>query len=228
MVHDYIFVDRNALDILHHEVWEALFRQARIEQTRNVWMNQIGENLTLCGKSDEKTVCASGAALHHLDGNLLLVKFVGTAREIHLAHAALADQIHHLVVPDALPAPVSTRRDALGSRLPWFLKESPCLVGGLHQKFNLRPQRRIVRAGPVEEALTLGGIEVQRRMEKLFERLPVLLACAGLHGSGICCDGAGQLSVKKRLGHFQLPMHRYIGDPERSRGFLVGETAEED
>ncbi len=139
LVFSYIFVDRNAFDVLHDQVRKSLVGEARIEQSRNIWMGKIGKDLSLCGKSDEKTARAPGSALHQLDRYLLLVELVGTAREIHLAHAALPDQADHFVVADALPTPLGTRRDALGGRLPWLLKKSPCLVGRVHQKFDLRP-----------------------------------------------------------------------------------------
>ena len=88
------------VDVFHHEVRLAGFRDAAIDQTRHGDMFEIGEELTL-GHEGGHEALVREAHVHHLDGHALAELIVGTVRLVHRGHAAARDQAVDLVVAKA-------------------------------------------------------------------------------------------------------------------------------
>ena len=81
--------DRNALDMLHDQIRLAARRGAAIEQTRDVRMLQIGQNLPLAGKMDKSFTV--GDATDQLDGDALIEVPVVALGQVDGSHAANAN-----------------------------------------------------------------------------------------------------------------------------------------
>ena len=85
-----IFQQRSAVHILHHEVWQACFGCATVEQTRDVGMLQAGQDLPFRPEAAERGI-RIGAPLDQLDG-YLHAEIVFAYRAIDGTHASLTDQ----------------------------------------------------------------------------------------------------------------------------------------
>ena len=85
-----IVIDRQALDVLHHQVRSIVFRRAAIEQTRDVGMIKGRENLPLVAKAAHDKIRVHAAA-NQLDGDLLSILIIIAFAEINRAHAAASE-----------------------------------------------------------------------------------------------------------------------------------------
>ena len=82
--------DRLALDVLHHEVGQAVRRRAAVEQAGDVRVLEAGEDLPLVPEAPHDRLGVH-AALEHLDRDALLELVVVADAEVHRAHAAAAE-----------------------------------------------------------------------------------------------------------------------------------------
>src|SRR5690349_18267975 len=84
-------VDRQALDILHHQKRPPFFRVTGIDQMNNGWVMQRGQKLSLSEKTAApRWAVAIGA--EELERDPLLYLAIGALRQIDISHTALADQ----------------------------------------------------------------------------------------------------------------------------------------
>src|SRR5262245_54697767 len=84
-------VNRNTVNVLHHEVGPAIAGVSGVQQASDGGMIEVREELAL----PEKTVAPRGplrASAKELDGDLLLNLAVAALAEIHVSHAARAQQ----------------------------------------------------------------------------------------------------------------------------------------
>ena len=97
-------VDRQAVDVLHDEVGDALVRGAAIEQAGDVPVVQAREDLAL---GPQAVVIGPGDQVrsHQLHRDLVLV-LPDALGEVHLAHAAAADPAPQLPLAEHLPGAV--------------------------------------------------------------------------------------------------------------------------
>ena len=110
-----ILVDRQTVDVLHHEIRQALAAGAAVEQPRDVRMLEPGEDLALVSKALQHGV-AIHAALDEFDG--------GAHRELRIvalakkdgAHAAATQLAHDAIRADVTGFRENRRGDALDSR----------------------------------------------------------------------------------------------------------------
>src|SRR5579872_2602288 len=98
-----IVVNRLALDVLHHEVRQAVLGGAAIEQPRNVGMVQAGQYLPLVAEALDDELGVE-VAPDELDGDLLTESLVGAGGQVNHTHTTLADFPDHSVGPDAPPS----------------------------------------------------------------------------------------------------------------------------
>src|SRR5580704_13898152 len=88
-------IDRYALHIFHHQVGQPFDTNSSIQQTPDVGVIQLGQDLPLHAKPEQHVMVAAEIGAHQFDGDLLLVDLVGAAGEVHSAHAAIADDTDH-------------------------------------------------------------------------------------------------------------------------------------
>ena len=87
-----VAIDRNARDVLHDEVRQALRRGAAVEEARDVWMVQGREDLAFVAKAPDHELGVHAAA-NHLERDVVLELVVGAAGEIDRAHAAAPEAL---------------------------------------------------------------------------------------------------------------------------------------
>ena len=110
-----ILVDRQTVDVLHHEIREALAARAAVKQPRDVRMLESREDLALVSKALQHGV-AIHAALDELDGGAHLeLRIVALAKKDG-AHAAATQLAHDAIRADVTGFRQNRRRDALDSR----------------------------------------------------------------------------------------------------------------
>ena len=190
-------VDRPPVDIVHDEVGQAFFDLPAIDDSRNGRMIQRCENLTfLMEPAEEVGVCQSHA--HDLDRHFLVEGVIGSCRQIHGSHAAMADFLRDAVGTEtpalhwrrgswcSLHADIHCvgRRlvrivpSALGIRLRQHL-EHPLiyeLSGGTLVRDELSDLAQLVVTGALagEKRRPFGCITRQRSMKELRDLLPPL------------------------------------------------------
>src|SRR5436190_11895080 len=85
-----ITIKRLALNIFHDEVGQAVLSSTPVEQQRNVWMIQRGENLALFAKASQNKV-GIHPPLDQLDGYPLMEFLIDTYGFVDSAHAATSN-----------------------------------------------------------------------------------------------------------------------------------------
>ncbi len=100
-------------DVLHHEIGQAFFGAAGIEQARDVRMIERREDLRLDLEALQQGLRAV-ALPQHLDRDFLLILIVVANALVDLAHAAAADFLDDAIVADASADP--GRRRAFRAR----------------------------------------------------------------------------------------------------------------
>ena len=88
--------DLSAVDVLHHDVGQAVLGSAAVEQTGDVGMLQPGQRLPFAAEAVEDQIGVHAAA-HQLDRDLGLILIVVAFGEIDGAHAAAAEFAHQPV-----------------------------------------------------------------------------------------------------------------------------------
>ena len=89
-------VDRQPLDVLHHQVRPIFFRRAAVEQARDVGMIERRQNLSLVAKATHDKVRVHAAA-NQLDCDLLSILIIIAFAEINRAHAAASELANDFV-----------------------------------------------------------------------------------------------------------------------------------
>ena len=82
---------------------------AAIQQSRDVRMFEVGENLSFRAKPRHDRIGVH-AAVDQLDRDVFLERRIGAHSAIHAAHAAFADQCFNAVRADELPEARIRRR----------------------------------------------------------------------------------------------------------------------
>jgi len=102
VLHQAMLVERLALDQLHHEVRNAVFRDAAIQNLGEVRMVQAGDDLTFRLESLQQHGLVD-AVPHELHGDTLLVLAVDALCREDLTHPAATDEFGEAVVAHDMP-----------------------------------------------------------------------------------------------------------------------------
>src|SRR5688572_4685337 len=149
-----VLIDRFAVDMLHHEIREAVAGGAAIEKPCDVWMVEPGENLPFMAKPLEYRV-GIHSALNQLDGDAhveLRIAALGQVDGSHPATAKFADD----AIDTDLASIRQRRRDMLDPRNR-VAHEGARLRMPLEQALELGLQFRIAVAGAGQERSAVGG-----------------------------------------------------------------------
>ena len=95
--------NRRAVNVLHDKIGRAGFGAAAVQQSRDVRVVEIGENLAFLDETLDLFGCRT-QPVNHLDGYLLLELVVRSFGEVDLAHTALADDFQQAIRTDPLIA----------------------------------------------------------------------------------------------------------------------------
>ena len=101
-----IVIDRSALDEFHHQVRNAIFRRASVDQSRDVGMIERGQNLTFVAEAIQDPLRVQARA-YKFDGHLLVVLTIGALGPVDVSHSALTNFFDQAVNPCA-PADASS------------------------------------------------------------------------------------------------------------------------
>src|SRR5262249_22512885 len=149
-----------AVDVLHDQVRLAQRGAATVEQSRDVGVNEAGEDLALLEESPQD-VARGECRPEQLDRDLLLVLTIIARGQIHTAGLALADLAEQLVGSDAVAERVHRRYQRL---------EKPVgLLVGLQQRLDLAPYL-VVAARLIEEGSALVRLARERELEQPLDR----------------------------------------------------------
>ena len=173
---------RNACDVLHHEVRLALLGRAAVDQPSDAGVLQRGRDLALVSEPLQD-LRARHPGAHELDGDLLLELVVGAPRQIHLAHAAVPDLLEDLVGADALTEPPAGPLRRLERRRPagaGDVEELPVPLVRRQQRLHLAGKRRVSGGCRRDVGGTLDRGQRERGVEDVLGAPPVL----GSHGGG--------------------------------------------
>ena len=88
-----VTIDRAAFDVFHHEVRNAVGSFPTVEESSDVWMIQIGEDLHFVAKAPANRFAAE-TWVDEFDRNLLVVVFVIAFGKKDCAHATVAQLTH--------------------------------------------------------------------------------------------------------------------------------------
>jgi hypothetical protein len=164
-----VAVDRLAVDVLHHEVGQAVGRGAAVEQPGDVRVVEARQHLPLGAEALQPLVAAQVAA-DHLEGDLLLV-VVHAGREVDGAHAAAPEQPPDLIGADARadgrPPGGRAGRGRRKQRLEVHGRRREG-VSGQHP-LDLGAEVGVVAAGPAQEGVALRRGESGGRLEQLAD-----------------------------------------------------------
>jgi len=81
-----VAIDCLAFNVLHNKIRETILRSATVKQPGNVWVLEIGKDLTLHYESAEDFVSIH-APVYELDGDLFTILVVGSHREKDCPHS---------------------------------------------------------------------------------------------------------------------------------------------
>ncbi len=90
-----------AFDVFHNKIGKSIDGGATVKQPGNVWMFEVGENLTLHHEATQNCVGVH-APVDELDGHLLAVLLIGPHREKNGSHSAVTNFAKDLVGADTL------------------------------------------------------------------------------------------------------------------------------
>ena len=177
-------VDGQPLDVLHDEVGEPVLGRPAVEQARDVWVVQGGENLALVAEAAEDEVRVH-PALDELDGDAAAELAVVALGHVDGAHPAAADLAHDLVGADpAADGRVFHRLRDERRRVPLdrgpqprdgerrLLDEVAGLVVLRDERLDLLAQGVVARARLDDVAAALRRRQVERRLEHFLNLFP--------------------------------------------------------
>ena len=169
-------VDRRSVDVLHDEVGKSFLGGAAVEQTGDVGMVQLRQDLALL---PEPAHHGAGVrvAPHQLDGDALAVLLVVPLGQVDGAHAAPPDLAQDPVGTDARAGPrlgPALGRRAKQGRAAGGLQELVGLGRGGEERLHLGAQLGVARAGRVNERAPLFRRPIQSRADDPLDLLPAL------------------------------------------------------
>src|SRR5580698_2710976 len=85
-----VAIDGQPIDVLHDEIGSAIGAHASVEETSNVGVVELGQDLTLGAKALSKEMSTEVSA-DDLQSNITFELAVGAMSEVNGAHAALTD-----------------------------------------------------------------------------------------------------------------------------------------
>src|SRR5580698_2134804 len=167
--------DRPPLDQFHRNVWDSILCCAAIEQSRDIWMFETGQNLALVLESSDDRVgiltCADNFQRH-----LLAILIVGTKGAIDFTHASRPDLLHDPISADTSSDPrvvFDGNESCSGFRKGGFAEK---LRAGLlltpKQELNLAAERIVANALSIEIGSALMRRQFQRRGENFLDSVP--------------------------------------------------------
>ena len=166
-----VLVDRHALDVLHHQIGQALGGGAAVEQAGDVRVLEPRQDLAL--RAELPHALGIEPAAHHFDGDLLQELVVVALGEIHRAHAALAEHLHELVGAQTLERRARTG-GGLGHGVTHDRHERPTgvlfAIGGEQTVYELG-EIAVGRFAIDERRARVAGAR-ERRFEELLRRRP--------------------------------------------------------
>ena len=159
-------IDRDAFDVLEHEVGQATAIDSAIEQVRDVGMVEPGEDPALLFEAANGLGGARGAR-QHFERGALLEAAVGPGDEIDQPHAAAADRLHDRPGADRLaggePLVSVLGFGDLPDEGPQRRDQRRQIEAGVpEQLLDLQPQSGVAGTANGEKSRTLDRIEVER------------------------------------------------------------------
>ena len=191
-----VTIDRTAFDVFHHEVRDAVGCFASIEESSDVGMVQIGEDLHLVAKAPANCFAAE-TWIDEFDRNLLAVVFIVAFREKHCAHATVAQLTHNSECANPRsdsrgPLIMGVHSKASSVRCALF----HCVVASVNllrqQQINFSAQLCVVCACFVQKHALSAGVELERFGEYAFHLLPTIR-------SDFCLPPAAELAPQPQL-----------------------------
>jgi hypothetical protein len=91
-----VAIERQPLNVLHHEVRLAVFGASSFQQAGDIRVVQIGEDLAFGDKALSRKSPIEPAP-HHLDRDHLMKLIIGAHRPVYRAHPAVADLFSELI-----------------------------------------------------------------------------------------------------------------------------------
>lgn len=138
-----------SLDILHHQIGQAVFGNAAVEQSDDIGMIESGERLSFDPKAMQGFLCCQ-ASFEHLDRDVILILAIGTGTQVEVSHPTGSNQLDQFVDADS-PTDQGTRLlgfEEFGIRLNGrSIKIGRGLLAACQDGFHLGPQIFIVGAG---------------------------------------------------------------------------------
>src|SRR5262249_31586829 len=89
-----VFIDAPTVDVFHREVRRTVGSRAAVEQTRNIRVIEVRENLAFASQSGDDTV-RQRATRNDFDRHALLELAIGALGEIDGPHTATPDETHY-------------------------------------------------------------------------------------------------------------------------------------
>ena len=179
-------VDRLAVDELHHEVGQAVFRAASVEQGGDVLvLAEHGQDLHLGAETPQQLFGGHGAT-EQLDRDLL-VELRLAHGEIDVAHAAAALPTLDSVGPDVAANQGVLLFFAGAERLRGFHRvgQEVFLAGRavmLQEFFDFLQERAVTVALLFEESFSFSRLAIQGLLEQVLQALPArLFHCSSRH-----------------------------------------------
>ncbi len=181
-----VTVDRQPLDVLHHQVGAAVGGAAAVQQAGDAGMLELRQDLALGAEAPHQLVGVE-AALEELEGRLLAeVPLAG--RQPDRAHAAPAQLAHEL--PRTHAGRLPRRSDQR------VLEEGAGLPVGAQQRDDLAAQLRVALAQLLQGCLPGSRGQLAHGVEGGPDLLPAL----GVHGSLVQAGqpGLGRIVLANR------------------------------
>ena len=141
---------------------------------------QIRGDLPLRAEAQQHGLSLLQSRTHQLDGDFLLIKLVGTHREVDLAHAAFPSNPIQLTGPDALSE--IPEGNGLRGLLDRPLQKAEGLARRLDQRLNFLAQGGIVAACLIEKRGRLSGSRSESFVKQLLDPVPTTGSGGRTHG----------------------------------------------
>jgi len=173
-----ITIDRSSFDVLHYEVRNPVSGFAAVEESSNVRMIEIGEDLHLVTKAFANAFAAE-TWIDQFDGNLPAVLFVIAFGKKDCTHSAVAELAQNLVRADTTSNPRRSFTVSIDSKARGvggaFLHR---VVAGVdlmsQQQIDFGAQVCIVCARRIEKLSLSIGVQFQCFSEDALHLLPAI------------------------------------------------------
>ena len=243
-----IFVDADAVDVIHDEEKDAVVADAAVEEAGDVGVVEGGEDLALLAEALEESFGGKGQ-VDDLDGDLFFVLAVGAVREIDGAHAAAAEERFDFVWAKAAEGDGGCGGGVLAAFAGFLLADMGGEDGGdavakvgigatlfAQEGFTLlwRESEGLVEELLEQEEVFVGRIGRQLRGQRhlLRGKLCVVLyrvergesasGVEGFRGGGVRVEALEEPG----LDEAELAVDRRFGDAEEGSGFFGGAAEE--